>query len=374
MSTLLDRKRPSLVRPSRVLVASAARYATAVTWRLAHPRLREPYVESPKPAPLARLYVDTVDGWQLPIHLAPHLPGRSGEPIILSAGLGFGPDLFRYGHSASLVQRLQNAGFQVYLFCHRGNAGAISPRKKGLEVDFDVIVERDVPAALERVLEHSGAEKALWVGYGLGGQLGLAWCGRRQSESIAALAAMESPIYFEGGETTVRKRAVLSRLMPGSWKLPTQGAARLVAAAAGGERWCDAAFGRGAAMPRVRGALEYASEDVALGLVAQGLEWLRHERLVSRYGLLDYTETLFRANAPLYIMEERGRLRFSAARAWTESMVDTVELEPGAGGLAALLGEESTDTALNPLLGWLERQRSRCWLPSASACSSLATG
>lgn len=374
MSTLLDRKRPSLVRPSRVLVASAARYAAAVTWRLTHPRLREPYVESPKPAPLARLYVDTTDGWRLPLHLAPRLPGRSGEPIILSAGLGFGPDLFRYGHSTSLVQRLREAGFQVYLFCHRGNEGAVPPASGALEVDFDVIVERDVPAALQRVLEHSGAEKAIWVGFGLGGQLGLAWCGRRQSDSIGALAAIEAPVYFDRAETGLRKRVALSRFMPGSWKLPTQGAARLVAAAAGSQPWCEEIFGRGARMPRVRGALEYASEDVAIGLIAQGLEWIKHGRLVSRHGLLDYVETLYRANAPLYVMEERGRLNYSAAEAWTDSLVHTVEIEPGYGGLATLLGDESTNAALNPLLRWLEPQRERCWLPSTAARSCLATG
>jgi hypothetical protein len=142
-----------------------------------------------------------------------------------------------------------------------------------------------------------------------------------------------------------------------------------MAAAVGQQSWCEDLFGRGASMPRVRGALEYTSEDIAAGVVSQALEWTRHGRLVSRLGLLDYVETLFRADAPLFIMEEAGRLKYSAAAAWGGPSVQMVEIEPGSGGLAALLGEESTDAALEPLLGWLNAQRERCWVP----CSLEAT-
>ena len=117
-----------------------------------------------------------------------------------------------------------------------------------------------------------------------------------------------------------------------------------------------------------------ASEDVALGLVAQGLEWIQHGRLVSRHGLLDYSETLHRANAPLCVIEERDKMALSALTAWTESRAEAVELESGQGGLAALLGEDSTDAALKPLLRWLERQRAGCWPSSSSAVPLLATG
>ena len=124
-------------------------------------------------------------------------------------------------------------------------------------------------------------------------------------------------------------------------------------------------------MPRVRGVLEYASEDVPAGLIAQALEWMDQGRLVSRHGLLDYVETLGRADAPLYVMEERGRMKYSAADSWARSLVESVEIEPGAGGFASVLGEESTDSALRPLLRWLESQRERCWLPSTVAQVSL---
>ena len=176
MSSLPDRKRPGLLRPSRVLVASAARLAAAATWRVAHPRLRESYVEQPKPQAVPRLYYRTHDGWQIPIKVLPVLPGKTGEPVLLAAGLGFDSGLFRYGRDGGFAGLLQAAGFQVYLLGHRGSPEAIAPQTGPLEVSFDHIVERDLEPAVERVLGHSGAQRLLWFGDALGGQLGTCGC------------------------------------------------------------------------------------------------------------------------------------------------------------------------------------------------------
>ena len=204
-------------------MASAARLAAAATWRVAHPRLRESYVEQPKPQAVPRLYYRTHDGWQIPIKVLPVLPGKTGEPVLLAAGLGFDSGLFRYGRDGGFAGLLQAAGFQVYLLGHRGSPEAIAPQTGPLEVSFDHIVERDLEPAVERVLGHSGAQRLLWFGDALGGQLGLVAASGGLRERIAALAVMDAPVYFAGEQTSVRKRVALAKRLPGHWKIPSHG-------------------------------------------------------------------------------------------------------------------------------------------------------
>ena len=137
-----------------------------------------------------------------------------------------------------------------------------------------------------------------WLGHGLGGQLGLGWCGWSGGEGLASMVALCAPVRFERSRSPAVRLARAASLLPSRWRLPTRAASRAAAP------W----FNEDGISPatRVRGALRYASEDVSVGLLAQMCRWMRDGSLVDSSGTYDYTVALGGARVPLLCVAGHG--------------------------------------------------------------------
>lgn len=355
--SLPDTPRAGILPPARALAATAVELTRKLAWHTLHPRNRERFLVHGRPVPLTRLDYTAGDGWTAPLYRLDAAPGGAGEPVVLAHGLGLNADAYRAGEH-SLAGQLSRAGFTVYLFAHRGDRAA---RGRG-RTDFDAIVEGDVPAALERVLEDSGAQRAHWVGHHLGGQLGLVAAGR--GEPLATLAALGAPVEFDTSAPQWRRLRMASRLVPGGWMLPADRLARLALPFVGDETLFGDASGAAA-----RELVEYGSERVSAGLLRQVLEWMESGSLSSRGGLVDYTANFSQASVPL-LVAYAGRAEDNAA------VTAPLQRWRHPDALALCLPGTDVDlalgTGLEPLVGWLCERRALAWPLAVDASTAYA--
>ena len=367
MSNLPDRTRPPLLEPVRALATHLTDAALATAWRSLHPMLRERFAEAPAPRPLTRLYYTTADGWQAPLYHLEARPGSPGEPVVLAHTLGLGESALRYGSGSSLAHALADAGFSVYLLEHRGDHSAVAP-EPGTCFDFDAILMQDVPAALQRAVEHAGYPRAFWVGHGMGGQLGLAWAGVTGGDMLAGVTALGAPVAFEKPRTAVRAAALATSLLPAHWSLPTRAAAQLLSVQVDEEHGlfghCAPGMSPG---PRVRGALRTGADDVPAGLLAQVGLWLRRGAFVDRHDKLDYTEALRGARVPLLAIGSLGDQvcpvghALVAADTWGHDDRTTLRLDDGFGHLDLLYADAAAAQVHAPIVDWVTQRRGQAW-------------
>lgn len=375
--TALQKPSPRLTPPARArarllgraILRSAGtlsvRTAGHLTWRARHPADRDRFAEAP-PAPLATAaWYATEDGVRAPLPIVPARPGGAGEPVLLAHALGVGADGFRLGSDgtgrgadATLAGALAERGFRVYLLTHRGDRAALAPA--GVPLDFDAILERDLPAALERVRADSGYPRVHLVGHGLGGQLALAW-GARDGD-VATVTAIAAPVAFRRGWSA----AAAAHLLPAGWPVPVRWLARLAAPFLGPDELGGALTTGASPGSRVRGAAHHSAEDLPLGLVRQLESWTRTGAWTSRGGVVDWLETLAGARCPLHVVhgvEDRVCPPTSAVGAlerWGGADRTALAVD-GYGHLDAILGQDAPGRVFAPVADWLDARRRLAW-------------
>jgi len=339
-----------------------------------HPATRGRFLEA-RPTPLQRLYYEAGDGWRAPLYHLPACPGGSGEPVLLVHGLGIGADAFRYGPT-TLAGALRRAGYAVYVMSHRADAEAIPPtRRARASIDFDEILERDLPAAADRVVCHADMPRLHLVGHALGGQLGLCWAASAP-DTLATVVALAAPMTFDGGVSGARRLSHALSLLPARFRLPLRAACRLATP------WLDeGALARvtgadDAPGARMRGVLTHATEDLPLTLLRQVLSWQVEGALTSRDGAFDWSEALVDARVPLLALcgSEDLVCPPDAARhvvaCWGDA-ADFTQVE-GLGHVDLLLSNRAADKVFAPLVAWLEPHRRRAWMSSVVDASIVA--
>jgi pimeloyl-ACP methyl ester carboxylesterase len=354
MSTLPDINRPRLPQPAVSSLKMFRRLVRSATWRALHPSTRGRFLEAEKPGLLRRLYYTASDDWQAPVFYVPPAPGGAGEPVLLAHALGVGCDGFRYGVGATLAGRLASAGFAVYLLGHRGDRCAIPPSSRALrEATFDEILDRDLPAAVDVVCAHAGFPRVHMVGHGLGGLLAMV-SASRQSCALATVVSLGAPMRFEPVRSELRRTARALSLLPAHWELPTSTLARLAAPL------LDDASAGGA---RTRGVMEYAAEDIPVGLLRQMMTWQDQGVPTTLDGSVDYTEGLARADVPLLVFagtEDALVNPRDALPPWAHEDV-RMEVLDGLGHLDLLLSVQARRAVFDPLCAWLEHRRRLVW-------------
>jgi len=353
-SPLPDIYRPRLTQPARKTLSSLARLARSAAWRTLHPATRSRFLQADQPAPLTRIYYTAPDGWQAPLFHVPAAPGGAGEPVLLAHALGVGCDGFRYGTGATLASSLAKAGFAVYLLGHRGDRCAIAPHARALaDATFDQILGRDLPTAVAAACEHSGFPRIHFAGHGLGGLLGMSWAARAPAD-LASVVAIGAPLRFERVPTELRRTARALSLLPAHWEVPTRALARLAAPL------LDDGAGGGA---RTRGVLEYASEDLPIGLLRQLLAWQDRGAPTTVDGLFDYAASLVAADVPLLAIAGgedtiAGPDAFHPDWGHKDAAFRVVD---GLGHLDLLLGESAAERIFDPVCSWLDARRRLAW-------------
>lgn len=115
----------------------------------------------------------TSDGVQIVLHRLRVRAPRHVTPVLLMAGT-FSTRTFWLGtRGQGFARYLAEAGFDVWILEPRGHGESERPAAWTLE-DW---IRRDAPAALDRVLDASGARECFWVGHSAGGVVGTALVG-----------------------------------------------------------------------------------------------------------------------------------------------------------------------------------------------------
>lgn len=341
----------------RDLVRSAAHAALATAWRGLQPQSRERFTAPPDARLLNRLYYRADDGWQAPLFRVEPRCGAPGEPVVLAHGLGINRHSLDYDPKLSLARALSAEGFAVYLWEHRGDRSAIAP-PKAASWDFDDLVTRDLAAAIDAVKAHSGYERVLFVGHGLGGQALYAHLAHTRGDDIAGATTLSAPVRFQAPTTQARALRQAMRLLPGTLRLPTRAAQALSATSTRGDGLTDGSIHRG--------LLVHGSEDLHVGLLRQVLLWFETGCLVDRDDRLDYACALHGLKTPLQLITSWGDSLCrpedaTAVMAHLDGPQDLVELDATWNHLDPLLGAQAPSRVHPHVVRFLSRHRGACW-------------
>lgn len=339
-----------------------ARFALATVWSSRHPL--EPFAAKAASPTAERYYFRAEDGWECPLYRRAPAPGATGEPVVLAHGLGTGARSFDFQEQGSLADALHAAGFDVYLFAHRGDRGT-APPPGASGFDFDDIAAQDVPGAIATARRVSGFERVLWVGHALGGQLLYAHLARGGRADLAAGVSLCAPVRFPRPNSQVRLAALTARMLPPGWALPTRTVQRALCAVADAELWAPLA--RDLDGPTGRGLLLHAGEDIPVGLVRQIARWVSSGSLCDRGDRLDYLAALEGMSFPLLGVAARGDTVCAPEQA--KPAVDAMDpeqvrwlcLDERWGHLDPILGRQASTSVFPEIVGWLDRWRKRCW-------------
>lgn len=148
---------------------------------------------------------------------APWMPRRG--PVIMAPGIACNGNLFRlrtdngriltYDHANSFANLLASQGFTVYLwhypsselvynrfvsrYCseslYYGKHYSVSPA-----LNFDQMVNLDLPLVLDLVAKDAETERLSWVGFSMGGMLAYAYLAKYGDDRIRSLVTIGSPI------------------------------------------------------------------------------------------------------------------------------------------------------------------------------------
>ena len=116
-------------------------------------------------------FARTKDGWHLALSRYGAQPRRR-YPVLLVHGLGSNRLAFDLAPEVSLAACLGRLGFDVFALDLRGHGRSQKPRwwgKKFWGWSFHDYPEKDLPAAIDAVLERTGADGVHVVGHSMGG-------------------------------------------------------------------------------------------------------------------------------------------------------------------------------------------------------------
>lgn len=351
--SLPDLRRPSPLPDGGDVLRAIGDSALAMTWRMLQPGDRAPFVRADH-APLTRLRYRADDGWGADVFHLPPRPGASGEPVVLAHGLGGTHRDFALEAGRGLAEALRDAGFAVYLFEHRGDPCAVPPADAA-PFSVDDIATRDVPAALDVILAHSGFPRAFWVGHGFGAQL---WCLATAlgAETRIAGASLLSPaVQFHSPASTLRTAGLVATLLPRGWVLPTRRLQQLLTPFVAGGADVASPDTEGS---RARGRLRHAAGDLHGGVVRQIARWVAEGALTDVTGRLDVVSALRPAVAQVVLPSEDPACPAGAADPLVQRIgAELLQLPAGWGHLDPLLGEHAAEAVHAPVASFFARYR-----------------
>ncbi|MFH1117983.1 MAG: alpha/beta fold hydrolase [Pseudomonadota bacterium] len=145
-------------------------------------------------------YFVTGDGWRLAVHRYRPQGAAKGLPVILCHGLGGNRYSFDLHGAPSLAPYLKKSGRDVWVLELRGSGASDRPGFWIANVPcswgFGDHLECDVPAAINYVLERTGAPAVHWIGHSMGGMLAEAWLARSGNPGTASVTVIGSPADF----------------------------------------------------------------------------------------------------------------------------------------------------------------------------------
>lgn len=146
-------------------------------------------------------YATTADGLSLSLsryRASPSAPRRRA-PVLLVPGLAANRYGFDIGASVSLARRMRALGYDTYVVELRG--AGLSDTPLGRSWTVDTHLELDLPAAIARVLELSGAESLHWIGHSMGGVFGYALLATRPELPVRSCTVIGASLDYSRSTT-----------------------------------------------------------------------------------------------------------------------------------------------------------------------------
>jgi len=302
---------------------------------------------------------------------------QHAEPVLLAPSWGQNHHSLQFQKQNSLAWHLQAAGYAVFLLSHRGVREAISPGTRG-SWDFDDIVQLDLPAILDSVLERSDYSRVHWVGHGLGGQLLYGHLANEGPERIACGSTICAPVRFESPPTRAKALGLALRLLPGEMQLPTRGFGKIASPALSVDSpWMEQLGHRQTHGDMARGMLLHGTENLSSSLIQQVLTWTERGFLSDRHGHQDVAAALEGERTPLQIIATDGdhlcppEAAFAIEDFW-DGPVDRLRLDAGWGHQDPILAPEAKSTVFPRVEKWLGQNRS-CLHQHATEAEEVAS-
>jgi pimeloyl-ACP methyl ester carboxylesterase len=347
--------------PIILLIAGAViLYGTAAVILARIVRLPEPAVEC------VEIELPSV-GHYIALYHYPAENRRFIEPLLLCHGLGanrFNMDFTDDGTGSdrlSIARALARAGFDTWSVELRGRGRARVPKRADWSADDEIT--QDLPAAIETVLDLTGAERLYWVGHSWGGVIQYLFHARRHpaADKIAGLVTLASPAMLEWPQLAMwsirvpglalvylglrTPLALLGKLaLPIAWLVQLLG--RLVLA--------DLRLIDGAVVRRVFASL---ADDVHPGPARQGLDWLRRGHFCSVSGERDSLDQIDKP--ALLIAAGRDRIAPPESIACLRGTDVTVQIFPEYGHGSLLLGRRAPEDVFPVVRSWLAARATR---------------
>ncbi len=272
-------------------------------------------------------YFKTEDDWRLAIHHYPakNLLIKNGNraPIILCHGLGYNSNFWVLDEKINFARYLADRGYDVWVLSLRGSGLSTKPglsvvknimdvrrgelrnisfRPSQLNWNIDQYVNYDIPAALNFVTEKTGKDQVVWIGHSLGGMIMYAYLTQNNSDKVASIVTIGSPIIEPHPLNLIlneflRNRALFKAFLVINTRTGASGIApfhRFIITP-------DAVllYNRdNIASETVAKVLKNVVEDIPLGVVDQTMEMLRSGDFKSFDKSINYTSLLSKITTP----------------------------------------------------------------------------
>lgn len=135
----------------------------------------------------------TKDGVEIGLWHHPPADGGDGEPVLIAHGLGVNHFHMDLDEQFSVARYLSEQGYDCWCIELRGRGASEVPEEPW---SFDDYVQKDVPAAVDYVLDQTGYSKLHWVGHSMGGMMYYASAGAVQyQDKFASAVSLGGPFH-----------------------------------------------------------------------------------------------------------------------------------------------------------------------------------
>ena len=167
-------------------------------------------------------FTSPVDGWKLALHRRrPHTKRQRLYPILMIHGLGSNRLSLDLNERFSIAQHLSRRGFDIFILELRGTGAS---ERRALDDSAKTVwtftdhVQRDVPAAVELVLELTRSERLHLLGHSMGGMLSYAYA-QRSPDIVRSITTVGSPLL---GSMSLKVRELVLIHIGNALRMPTR--------------------------------------------------------------------------------------------------------------------------------------------------------